>query len=446
MSFNEISSLRKSGRLKEAYTMAHDDLLADPDDIWNRRAMAWVLYDYAKQNATFDKQQQFLRCLEQIRTLSLPDNEQMYWDAVTWLLRGMVATVERNRNRNLTFFSSLFALIKPLPLPRPSESYSALMQTMLRLKTEWQQFPDFCIWWNLDNLRPEDYSPPPLPDSTPPGQQASPRANHQPPVGQPDRGNRPSLSLAERAIMALTKALLSQNRKEDLAWWLPRLQTISQKNPSYTYLPYYIARAHLALGHPDQVKESMKTFIRKKRGDFWVWELLGDATADPDTKFCLYARAMTSKTKDEMLVAMREKMVLQLIARQHFPEARHELDHLIATRQRNKWAISAQLQQLVAQEWYSQAADTPDIHAFYKPYAQKASELMNLNEQNETQAISGTLKKTKTGIGFVDTVFVPPFLISNIESGAKVTVKAVKTFDKKKNQWGWKAVKIKENT
>ncbi len=154
---------------------------------------------------------------------------------------------------------------------------------------------------------------------------------------------------------------------------------------------------------------------------------------------------MTCKTKDEMLVAMREKMVLQLIARQHFHEARHELDHLIATRQRNKWAISAQLQQLVAQEWYSQAADTPDIHAFYKPYAQKASEMMNLNEQNETQIISGSLKKTKTGIGFVDTVFVPPFLISNIESGANVTVKAVKTFDKKKNQWGWKAVKIKEN-
>ena len=51
MSFKEIKELRQAGKLDEALQMAHHVLEAEPDNIWNKRAAAWVYYDYLKKNA-----------------------------------------------------------------------------------------------------------------------------------------------------------------------------------------------------------------------------------------------------------------------------------------------------------------------------------------------------------------------------------------------------------
>lgn len=320
MSFNDISNLRKSGRLNDAYLLAKTELDQQPDDIWAKRAMAWVLYDLAKKNTSYDNRDKFLKCLNQISSMAFPAEETMFWESVTWLVRSVCATVERNANHSCSFFTGLFTAIRPLPLPKPAEPYSALLQTMLRLKTEWQQYPDFCQWWGLGNLRLEDYKP------------------------QQTADGKRILSLAERVFMGYTKSLLSQNRVSDLAEWEPQLSKQANDNPSYTYLPYYLAKVRLSLGKAELVMESMKTFVKKKRGEFWVWELLGDASHDSDNRFCCYAKAMTCNTKNEMLVSMREKMVDQLIARNNYPEAHCELDRLLATRQKHQWAISSKLQ------------------------------------------------------------------------------------------------------
>ena len=419
MSFSEISKLRKSGRLNEAYQMALVEIDQQPDDIWSQRAMAWVLYDFAKKNATFDSQDKFIKCIARIGDMNFAAEETMFWDSVTWLIRSMMATVERNRSHQPAFFSSLFAAMRPLPLPKPAEAYSALLQTTLRLKTEWQQYPDFCQWWGLDNLRPEDYKP-----------------------RQTEDGKR-ILSLAERVFMAYTKALLLQNRQSSLIEWEPQLSKLANDNPSYTYLPYYLARTRLTLGRTGQVMQSMKAFVRKKKGDFWVWELMGDASSDSDEQFCHYAKAMTCRAKDEMLVAMREKMVYQLLVRKQYSEARHELDHVMATRQRHQWSIPYKLQQLTAEPWYLQSPSSTDNSHFYKPFAEKAEHLVFGAIPDDAMTISGILKKSKSGFGFVKDVFIPSWLIENISDGTTISVKAVKSFDKKKRQWGWKAIKIK---
>src|SRR5690606_41498181 len=50
MSAREIKELRLAGRLEEALAMASDCLEADPNNIWNKRAIVWVLYEYLKKN------------------------------------------------------------------------------------------------------------------------------------------------------------------------------------------------------------------------------------------------------------------------------------------------------------------------------------------------------------------------------------------------------------
>ena len=47
-----VTNLRKAGNLNEAFRVAQAALDARPDDVWCKKDMAWVLYDFAKQKAT----------------------------------------------------------------------------------------------------------------------------------------------------------------------------------------------------------------------------------------------------------------------------------------------------------------------------------------------------------------------------------------------------------
>jgi tetratricopeptide (TPR) repeat protein len=77
MSFKEIKELRQAGKLEEALQMANQALEAEPDNIWNKRAAAWVYYDYLKkysQPETFDL---FKENLIKLKGLQLPEDEKM---------------------------------------------------------------------------------------------------------------------------------------------------------------------------------------------------------------------------------------------------------------------------------------------------------------------------------------------------------------------------------
>ena len=58
MSFKEVNILRKSGDIKEAFQMATADLQNEPDNIWYKRAMGWVYYEFVKkavENKDYDE-------------------------------------------------------------------------------------------------------------------------------------------------------------------------------------------------------------------------------------------------------------------------------------------------------------------------------------------------------------------------------------------------------
>lgn len=54
----------------------------------------------------------------------------------------------------------------------------------------------------------------------------------------------------------------------------------------------------------------------------------------------------------------------------------------------------------------------------------------------------------KNGFGFVDDVFLYPQLMKkfNLKDGVEVSGKAIYSFDKKKNSWGWKSFWISTNS
>ena len=61
----------------------------------------------------------------------------------------------------------------------------------------------------------------------------------------------------------------------------------------------------------------------------------------------------------------------------------------------------------------------------------------------DSDIYSGKLKVTDKGFGFVEDTFVPPFLISSENNGEEVQLTRVMAKDKKKGNFGWKAINLK---
>jgi hypothetical protein len=72
----------------------------------------------------------------------------------------------------------------------------------------------------------------------------------------------------------------------------------------------------LALGDKDNMLDSLLPFAKKKRNDFWVWQILSEAFSnDPKKVFACYCKALSCKSPEEMLVGIRQKMAKELISK-----------------------------------------------------------------------------------------------------------------------------------
>lgn len=68
MSFKEVTSLRKSGKLQEAYNMAKTDLEREQSE-WTYSAMFWVLSDFGKQYIAEGEKEKAQKCLDGMKNL-----------------------------------------------------------------------------------------------------------------------------------------------------------------------------------------------------------------------------------------------------------------------------------------------------------------------------------------------------------------------------------------
>ena len=91
MSFKEVTSLRKAGRLQDAYNMAKADLEQEQSK-WTYSAMFWVLSDYGKQYIAQGQQDKARECLDEMINLldGMDDNEGYAEKAINYLHRQLI--------------------------------------------------------------------------------------------------------------------------------------------------------------------------------------------------------------------------------------------------------------------------------------------------------------------------------------------------------------------
>ena len=499
MSFSDIKKLREADKLEEALQMAQQNLEAQPDNIWNKRAIAWVYYDYLKKNASSENFSVFKENLTKIKELNLPEDERMIFDNSAWQVGSILFAINKTEPIDHVKINDLFDIIREFHFSKPSEAYSFLYKAFHKAHQKWSKFLEFADWWGFDNFRSEDYL-------------------------KEEFKDKKIMSIAEQAYIAYAKKLLegelidprSQERRIDknkIQEFLPKLETIIEKHPDYQYPPYFKAKMLLSLGDDENGLSSFLPFAKQKKNDFWVWDLMADFYKDDkDVQFACYCKALSLKTQEDFLVKIRQTFAGILFERSMYNEAKTEIDKIIETKSKNEHKIPGQIISWTTQNWYKSATAKLNNKDLYSQYLHQAEEVLFHNIPEEIIVIdfvnkdkqmlnfvqnkeifgffkySGFLDKPKTGdilkvrlqndgksefykiltvkkaddtvtspaikaitgivrkkddqnFGFIEDVFIDQVLINKnqVLSGQKREVKAILSFNKKKNDWGWKA-------
>lgn len=383
MPAKEIKELRQAGKLEEAYAMAKAELEADLSNIWGKRNLSWVLYSQLDELAS--NLDAFIEKINEVKQLDLPASEEMFFENISIVISKAARVITHEAILDINKIHRLFDSIKGLPLKRNSKWFSVLFNAMHKGMKESNRYIEFADWWDFKNFRPEDFQKEKMPNG------------------------KEVMAIAEQAYIAYAKHLLPKQtqhgeiifNREKAEAFLPVLSQILEDYPQFQYPAYFNAKLLLALGNKDNMLESLLPFAKKKRNDFWVWEILAEAfSSDPEKVFACYCKALSCKSPDEMLVSLRQKMARLLIERKLYNEARTEIDLLVHARTAHGFKIPAEVTNWQVMDWYRTAVSSKSNFSFYKVYIPIAEALL-FNDVPEESVIVEFVNADKKILNFI---------------------------------------------
>jgi hypothetical protein len=499
MPAKEIKELRQGGKLEEALILAKAEMEAEPANIWPKRNISWVYYDYLKQNSSPEHFDSFISWLDEIKYLQLPVEEKMLFEQLCWQVGKMAFFLLKNNPQDHHKGIRLFEVIQSFHFPKLSEGYSFLFKALHKSLKETDHYLQFADWWDFKNFMPEDFQKEKMPNG------------------------KEVMAIAEQGYIAYAKHLLPKQtqfgeisfNKERASAFLPVLSAIVDNYPQFQYPAYFNAKLLLALGDKDNMLESLLPFAKKKRNDFWVWEILSEAFSnEPEKVFACYCKALSCKSPEEMLVSLRQKMAGLLIAKKLYNEAKTEIDLLVHARTEHGFRIPNEVINWQATEWYKNAISSKSNFGFYKvqlPIAEgllfsdvpeelvivefvnsdkkmlnfiaseskfgflkydrffsevKVGDTLKVRFQGGSKEsmhqlytaikvndeefknqflkeVTGTIKiPAGKPFGFIEDVFIHPSLVSKLKltDGMSFKGKAIKSYNQEKKLWSWKLI------
>ena len=325
---NDIKKMCKDGKTKEAYDLARADLEAGLP--WGQLTTGWALRYLIEDDARNGRYNDIVAHLDELHTLDqIPkaDEEMILEGMIFWV--GFIA----KRNLNPTGFdtplrlSALFSKIKDCHF-KPGVGYSMLLSGFIRCE-KWREMLDFIDWWNLDKLTSEDFNPAKL------------------------QNGKSVMSLAERAYIAKSKALLGQSDHGKIEEFLPQIDKLMNDHPEMTYPGYFYGKLLLALGStPEEALKVIIPFAKKKTSEFWVWQLISDVFVnDVEKQLACLLRAINCKTKEDFLGKVRIKLAECYIKQEKYELAKFHIDIATKTYLSHGWPLPYQLDTMIHQPW-----------------------------------------------------------------------------------------------
>lgn len=324
----EITTMCRSSQVHQAYELAAADM--EQQLPWAQREMGWVLYYLIKNDTDSGDFQSLVSHLEELESL---DRLEFPYDNL--IIENVLFKVAEFVKNNLSStgidtpskLSTLFSKLRGYCL-EPSKGYSFLLQCFIKCDV-WQEMADFLDWWNLDKLTQDDYIP-----------------------FRMDNG-RTIISVAERAYIANSKALLRLNDLGRIEEFLPKLDMLMQQHPEMTYPGYFYGKLLLSLGRTSQdALRVIVPFAKRKSTEFWVWQLLSDVFVnDQDKQLACLIRAVHCRTQENFLGQVRIKMAALYIQRNQLDLAKFQIDRVTQCYLSQGWHLPDKVDCWIHQPW-----------------------------------------------------------------------------------------------
>lgn len=503
MSFNKINELRKVGDLDKALILAEENYNQNSEYIWNKRALAWVYYDYCKKYSEENDTDLFLDYINKIKELKLSSDEKILFDSLIWVYSKIFNSISKSKNIDYNKANKVKASLSNLYFTTPSEGFSSLITALHKVYKDSNEYIKLADKVFLKFLRKEDFFP-------------------------TEYDNRRIIPLAEQIYTTYCKTLLKGKKTftlqnnfltsqqnnidiEKIKLFLPQLDKIIDKYPNYTYLPYYKVKLLIAIEDKAPI-DALLPFVKTKKNDFWVWDLMSEVTDNDELAFSCLCKSLSLKTPEQFLPKIRTKIADIFIQKKLYNEAKTEINKVINSKMKNEQKIPLKIQNWQQENWYIEAKILDSNFKIYNQYKSKAEEILfsDIEEsivvieyvnkkkkiihfiQNKNisgffkyegiidspkigDIIKGRINKKKdgfyefisgkidnslshecilkfkgqikihpSGFGFVKDIFIDKPIVNkyNLTENQEVSGKAILSFDKKKSKWCWKAISV----
>jgi hypothetical protein len=201
------------------------------------------------------------------------------------------------------------------------------------------------------------------------------------------------LSTVEKYYNAYSKSLIDMSKDgftspglpyNFMMEFLPKLDATIEKHPEYQFLPYFKAKMLIFLNRRDEVLEAFLPFAKRKKSEFWVWEVLAETfEKTDDNSFACYCKALSLKSPQEFLIGIRKDFAELLISKEMHSEAKFEIEKIIEIRNAQGWKIPNNILTITNQSWYSVTTAKSSNADLYNQYIFKAEELLFQSVEEE---------------------------------------------------------------
>jgi len=158
--FNSDSQNEDSDYPDQQFAIDDDnqEVVAETPLTLSKRAMAWVLYEYLKRNTEKENFQEFLNYLMEYNDLGLSDSEKMVTNQVLWLIAKMAFEYTKEPDFDVADMEELFEITSQLEFSRQNKGYSMLFKAFHKALKDSEKYIELADWWDFNNFIRDDYN------------------------------------------------------------------------------------------------------------------------------------------------------------------------------------------------------------------------------------------------------------------------------------------------
>ena len=298
-----LTSLRKSGRVDEAYERGRTLMGQYSDDKYLKGVYGWVLYDKVKQ------------------------------------IVAKIASDESSATNLQNQIRSLFREYAKLGLGRPDLLFSSMIRLLLRLPNLPFFLPIFLHWAGMQSFRNEDFQ-----------------------TEKGAKGDETYPSLIESLASGVGKQVVSNLEKYDPSiqkFALDLIDTALNKSEVQEplWLRYRKGQLLCILDQHNQAREHLRYVVRKKQGEFWAWQALAhcEQVSSLSTALRLSSKAYLVAEDKKFAVSVLDDIARLALDTGDPKLAKWAVDKHVSVRQGEEWPQTEFIKTQISADWYSAA-------------------------------------------------------------------------------------------